>query len=302
MNNNIYDLAIIGGGPAGLSAAIYAVRAGLKTVVFEKLVCGGQIVNSSKIDNYPGMPHVSGAEFSDRLQAQAEELGAEIVFDEVLCFSKKEDIFELKGEETYSAKAVVLACGTAPRHLQIPGEAELLGKGVSFCATCDGKFFEGKDVAVIGGGNTALYDALYLADICKKVYLIHRRDEFRGSKSAVEKLEKLDNVEFLLNTTPERILGEKKLEGLEVLQDGKKRTLELSGVFEAVGSVPQGAALNPNLKTTEDGYIKCHENFETSVDGVFVAGDLREKRLRQLTTAVADGAEVVTSVQEYLAK
>ena len=302
MNNNIYDLAIIGGGPAGLSAAIYAVRAGLKTVVFEKLVCGGQIVNASKIDNYPGMPHVSGAVFSDKLQAQAEELGAEIVFDEVLCFSKKEDIFELKGEETYSAKAVVLACGTAPRHLQIPGEVELLGKGVSFCATCDGKFFEGKDVAVIGGGNTALYDALYLADICKKVYLIHRRDEFRGSKSAVEKLEKLDNVEFLLNTTPERMLGEKKLEGLEVLQDGKKRTLELSGVFEAVGSVPQGAALNPNLKTTEDGYIKCHENFETSVDGVFVAGDLREKRLRQLTTAVADGAEVVTSVQEYLAK
>lgn len=302
MNNNIYDLAIIGGGPAGLSAAIYAVRAGLKTVVFEKLVCGGQIVNASKIDNYPGMPHVSGAVFSDKLQEQAEELGAEIVFDEVLCFSKKEDIFELKGEETYSAKAVVLACGTAPRHLQIPGEVELLGKGVSFCATCDGKFFEGKDVAVIGGGNTALYDALYLADICKKVYLIHRRDEFRGSKSAVEKLEKLDNVEFLLNTTPERMLGEKRLEGLEVLQDGKKRTLELSGVFEAVGSVPQGAALNPNLKTTEDGYIKCHENFETSIDGVFVAGDLREKRLRQLTTAVADGAEVVTSVQEYLAK
>ncbi|MDO4730225.1 MAG: FAD-dependent oxidoreductase [Candidatus Saccharibacteria bacterium] len=302
MNSNIYDLAIIGGGPAGLSAAIYAVRAGLKTVVFEKLVCGGQIVNSSKIDNYPGMPHVSGAVFSDKLQAQAEELGAEIVFDEVLCFSKKEDIFELKGEEIYNAKAVVLACGTAPRHLHIPGESELLGKGVSFCATCDGKFFEGKDVAVIGGGNTALYDALYLADICKKVYLIHRRDEFRGSKSAVEKLEKLDNVEFLLNTTPERMLGEKKLEGLEVLQDGKKITLELSGVFEAVGSVPQGAALNPNLKTTEDGYIKCHENFETSVEGVFVAGDLREKRLRQLTTAVADGAEVVTSVQEYLAK
>ena len=302
MNNNIYDLAIIGGGPAGLSAAIYAVRAGLKTVVFEKLVCGGQIVNSSKIDNYPGMPHVSGAVFSDKLQAQAEELGAEIVFDEVLCFSKKEDIFELKGEEVYDAKAVVLACGTAPRHLRIPGESELPGKGVSFCATCDGKFFEGKDVAVIGGGNTALYDALYLADICKKVYLIHRRDEFRGSKSAVEKLEKLDNVEFLLNTTPERMLGEKKLEGLEVLQDGKKITLELSGVFEAVGSVPQGAALNPNLKTTEDGYIKCHENFETSVEGVFVAGDLREKRLRQLTTAVADGAEVVISVQEYLAK
>ncbi|MBR6811330.1 FAD-dependent oxidoreductase [Candidatus Saccharibacteria bacterium] len=302
MNNDIYDLAIIGGGPAGLSAAIYAVRAGLKAVVFEKLVCGGQIVNASKIDNYPGMPHVSGAEFSDKLQEQAEELGAEIIFDEVLCFSKKEDVFELKGEEIYNAKAVVLACGAAPRHLQIPGEAELLGKGASFCATCDGRFFEGKDVAVIGGGNTALYDALYLADICKKVYLIHRRDEFRGSKSAVEKLEKLDNIEFLLNTTPERMLGEKKLEGLEVLQDGKKRTLELSGVFEAVGSVPQGAALNPNLKTTEDGYIKCHENFETSIDGVFVAGDLREKRLRQLTTAVADGAEVVTSVQEYLAK
>lgn len=302
MNNDIYDLAIIGGGPAGLSAAIYAVRAGLKTVVFEKLVCGGQIVNASKIDNYPGMPHVSGAEFSDKLQEQAEELGAEIIFDEVLCFSKKEDVFELKGEETYNAKAVVLACGAAPRHLQIPGEAELLGRGVSFCATCDGRFFEGKDVAVIGGGNTALYDALYLADICKKVYLIHRRDEFRGSKSAVEKLEKLDNVEFLLNTTPERMLGKKMLEGLEVLQDGKKHTLELSGVFEAVGSVPQGAALNPNLKTTEDGYIKCRENFETSIDGVFVAGDLREKRLRQLTTAVADGAEVVTSVQEYLAK
>lgn len=302
-NKGSYDVAVIGGGPAGLTAAIYAVRAGLKTVVFEKLVCGGQIVSAPKVDNYPGMPHVSGAEFSKQLQKQTEDLGAEVVFEEVLCFSKKDDGFVVKCDDTeYDTKTIVLATGTEPRHLQIPGEAEFAGKGVSFCATCDGQFFKGKDVAVIGGGNTALGSAMYLADICKKVYVIHRRDKFRASEFLVEKLKTKDNVELVLNAIPTHMLGEGKLNALEIEQDGKKRKLDVSGVFEAVGRTPQGAGLNPDLKVTEDGYIECYENYETSISGVFVAGDVREKRLRQLTTAVSDGAETISSILEYLAK
>ena len=300
----IYDLAIIGGGPAGLTAAIYATRAGLKTIVFEKAACGGQILQSTKVDNYPGMPHVSGLELGQKLEAQAEELGAEIEYDEIASVEKSGDNFTLKSADAdeYTARAVVLAAGVAPKHLEIPGEAELIGKGISFCATCDGNFFKDKNVAVIGGGNTALYDALYLADICKKVYLIHRRDEFRGDAALVDKLKDRKNIEFVLSAKPISIKGDKKVESIVVEQGGKEKELEVAGIFEAVGHVAMGAELNPELKTDKDGYLLAGESLQSSIPGVFLAGDLRQKRVRQLTTATADGAEAVSSVLEYLKK
>ncbi len=300
----IYDLAIIGGGPAGLTAAIYATRASLDTIVFEKKVCGGQIVESKKIDNYPGLPHISGMEFGAKLKAQAEELGAKIELDEVLSIEKVEDRgFRIKTEDgEYESLAVIVATGVAPRHLNLPGEAELIGRGVSFCATCDGSFFKGKDVAVIGGGNTALYDAIYLSDICKKVYLVHRRDEFRGDSGLVEKLRAKENVEFVLSAKPIKILGEQKVEGLVVEQVGEEKQLDVAGIFEAVGHVAQGAELNHDLRTDKNGYLVASESLESSMPGVFLAGDLRQKRVRQLTTATADGSEAVAAVLEYLKK
>lgn len=297
----LYDVVIIGGGPAGLTAAIYATRANLKTVVFERAVCGGQILHSMQIDNYPGMPHISGAEFSEKLEAQAKELGAEIRFDEVESFRKEGENFILSLEdEEVEARTIVVATGAVARRLEIAGEKELMGRGVSYCATCDGNFFRGKDVAVIGGGDAALADALYLAGICNKVYLIHRRDEFRGKPANVDKLKNCENVEFVLSATPERVLGESKVEGLEIKQNDELKTLNVSAVFVAVGQAAQGARLNPELKADEYGYLIADENLQSSIPGVFLAGDLRQKRTRQLTTAVGDGSDVITSIMEYL--
>lgn len=297
----LYDVAIIGGGPAGLTAAIYATRANLKTVVFERAVCGGQILHSMQVDNYPGMPHVSGPDFSHQLEEQAKELGAEIRFAEVEGFRKEGESFILSLEdEEVEARSVVVATGAVARRLEIAGEKELLGRGVSYCATCDGNFFKDKDVAVIGGGDAALADALYLAGICSKVYLVHRRDEFRGKPANVDKLKHLENVEFVLSATPEKVLGESKVEGLEVKQNDEIKKLDVSAVFVAVGQAAQGARLNPELKADEYGYLIADENLQSSIPGVFLAGDLRQKRTRQLTTAVGDGSEVITSITEYL--
>ena len=296
----LYDVAIIGGGPAGLTAAIYATRANLKTIVFEKAICGGQIVNAMQVDNYPALPHISGAELGERLENQAKELGAEIVFDEVSNFAKEGDIFKLSASEEYTARSVVLATGAAPRKLDIPGEKELIGRGVSLCATCDGGFFKGKNVAVIGGGDAALADAIYLSGICNKAYLVHRRDEFRGKASMVEKLKNIPNVEFVLKATPEQILGESRVEGLEIKQDEQMKKLDVEGVFVAIGQVSQGARLNTELKADSFGYLIADENLQSSIPGVFLAGDLRQKRTRQLTTATADGSEAIASVSDYL--
>lgn len=296
----LYDVAIIGGGPAGLTAAIYATRANLKTIVFERAVCGGQILHSMQVDNYPGMPHVSGPDFSHQLEEQAKELGAEIRFEEVESFRKEENFILSLEEEEVEARSVVVATGAVSRRLEIAGEKELLGRGVSYCATCDGNFFKEKDVAVIGGGDAALADALYLAGICNKVYLVHRRDEFRGKPANVDKLKQKGNVEFVLSATPEKVLGESKVEGLEIKQNDEMKTLNVAAVFVAVGQAAQGARLNPELKADEYGYLIADENLQSSIPGVFLAGDLRQKRTRQLTTAVADGSEVITSITEYL--
>lgn len=296
----LYDVAIIGGGPAGLTAAIYATRANLKTIVFERAVCGGQILHSMQVDNYPGMPHVSGPDFSHQLEEQAKELGAEIRFEEVESFRKEENFILSLEEEEVEARSVVVATGAVSRRLEIAGEKELLGRGVSYCATCDGNFFKEKDVAVIGGGDAALADALYLSGICNKVYLVHRRDEFRGKPANVDKLKQKGNVEFVLSATPEKVLGESKVEGLEIKQNDEMKTLNVAAVFVAVGQAAQGARLNPELKADEYGYLIADENLQSSIPGVFLAGDLRQKRTRQLTTAVADGSEVITSITEYL--
>ncbi len=299
----IYDLAIIGGGPAGLTAAIYATRASLKTVVFEKMACGGQILESRKVDNYPGLPHISGAELAEKLQQQAEELGAQIEYEDILSFKQSGENFRLKSDDgEFEARAIVMATGVTPKRLEIPGEAELIGRGVSFCATCDGNFFKNKAVAVIGGGNTALYDAIYLSDICSKVYLVHRRDEFRGDLVLVDKLRAKENVEFVLSAKPLRIEGESRVEALIIEQDGNEKALVVSGIFEAVGHSAQGAKLNSELKTDEAGFLVADEKLQSSIPGVFLAGDLRQKRVRQLTTATADGAECISSVLEYLKK
>lgn len=296
----LYDVAIIGGGPAGLTAAIYATRANLKTIVFERAVCGGQILHSMQVDNYPGMPHVSGPDFSHQLEEQAKELGTEIRFEEVESFRKEENFILSLEEEEVEARSVVVATGAVSRRLEIAGEKELLGRGVSYCATCDGNFFKEKDVAVIGGGDAALADALYLSGICNKVYLVHRRDEFRGKPANVDKLKQKGNVEFVLSATPEKVLGESKVEGLEIKQNDEMKTLNVAAVFVAVGQAAQGARLNPELKADEYGYLIADENLQSSIPGVFLAGDLRQKRTRQLTTAVADGSEVITSITEYL--
>ncbi len=296
----LYDVAIIGGGPAGLTAAIYATRANLKTIVFERAVCGGQILHSMQVDNYPGMPHVSGPDFSHQLEEQAKELGAEIRFEEVESFRKEENFILSLEEEEVEARSVVVATGAVSRRLEIAGEKELLGRGVSYCATCDGNFFKEKDVAVIGGGDAALADAFYLSGICNKVYLVHRRDEFRGKPANVDKLKQKGNVEFVLSATPEKVLGESKVEGLEIKQNDEMKTLNVAAVFVAVGQAAQGARLNPELKADEYGYLIADENLQSSIPGVFLAGDLRQKRTRQLTTAVADGSEVITSITEYL--
>ncbi len=297
----LYDVAIIGGGPAGLTAAIYATRANLKTVVFERAVCGGQILHSMQIDNYPGMPHVSGLDFSRQLEEQAKELGAEIRFAEVESFRKEgENFILLLEDEEVAARSVVIATGAVARRLEIAGEKELMGRGVSYCATCDGNFFKGKDVAVIGGGDAALADALYLAGICNKVYLVHRRDEFRGKPANVDKLKHLENVEFVLSATPEKVLGGGKVEGLEIKQNDEIKKLDVAAVFVAVGQAAQGARLNPELKADEYGYLIADENLQSSIPGAFLAGDLRQKRTRQLTTAVGDGSEVITSIADYL--
>lgn len=293
-----FDVAIVGAGAAGLTAAIYARRAGLKTVVFEKLVAGGQIVNAPKIANYPATPGISGAEWAKTLAKQAVELGADLVYDEVLELKRKESGFVLRVEDReISARAVIVATGLVERRLRIPGEERLLGKGVSFCATCDGAFYQGKDVAVVGGGNSALSSAIYLAGLARKVYLVHRREEFRGDFALQEKVRGLENVELVLGCVPEEIVGEKKVTGLKI-SDG--RELAVEGVFVAVGKVPANQLIKDLVELDEGGYAVTDEKRQTKTPGLFVAGDGRTEVLRQLVTATADGAVAASGAREFL--
>lgn len=298
------DILIIGAGPAGMSAAIYARRALKKTVVLEALSYGGQIINTLEIDNYPVAPHISGFDFATKLYNQAKELGTEFIFKKVVSISKEKDYFIVKtNKNEYKAKAIIIATGADNRKLGIDLEKEFIGKGISYCATCDGAFYKGKDVAVVGGGNTAIEDALYLSNIVNKVYLIHRREEFRGDPVGVEELKNKKNVEFLLNCHVTKLKGQDKLEEIVVSnKDGSSKNIKVNGLFVAIGRVPETEFISNLINVDKSGYIKADENCHTNIEGIFVAGDNRVKELRQLVTATSDGAIAATEAVKYLQK
>ena len=296
------DVIIVGGGPAGLTAAIYARRANKSVLVLEAMTCGGQIINTPDIENYPAAAHVSGAEFASRLVAQATELGAEIRYEKVTGIrdlGREKEVVTQSG--TYTGKAVILATGSANRRLGLEHEEELIGRGISYCVTCDGNFFRKAVVAVVGGGNTALEDALYLADLAEKVYLIHRRDSFRGAESTAEQLKARENVEFVLNSNVTKLIAERRLKAIEVTdRDGNVRTIPLHGLFVAVGRIPENGAFASLIDLDPSGYVLASENCRTKTPGIFVAGDNRVKDVRQLVTATADGAVAATEAVRYL--
>lgn len=294
------DIIIVGSGPAGMSAAVYGKRAGLSVLVIEKVYYGtGQVAESSHVDNYLGLPGINGYELGEKFRSHAEGLGVEFKDGEVIRFEKAADRWyvHLKNGENLESKTVVYAAGAGHRHLGVPGEEEFSGKGVSYCATCDGAFFKGKDVAVVGGGNTAMDDAIYLSDICNKVYLVHRRDVFRGDTTTLMKLKETDNVELVVPAKVQEVKGEQAVTELH-LEDG--RSLEVSGVFVAVGMQPATDLLQGIVLLDGNGYIIADETGKTSAAGFFAAGDVRTKELRQIITAVADGANAATSAEKYI--
>ncbi len=299
-----YDLIIVGSGPAGLAAAIYAQRARLSTLVIEKeYISGGQVVNTYEVDNYPGLPGINGYELGVKFREHADQLGTEFVTAEVKDIIIEETEKQIvTADETYRARAVILAMGAVHRELGVPGEKELSGMGVSYCATCDGAFFRGRTVAVVGGGDVAVEDAIFLARGCEKVYLIHRRDALRAAKSLQERLFACENVEVIWDTVVTGISGEDHVESIrmENKKTGEKRVMDMDGVFVAVGVLPSSGLVRGKVETDEGGYILAGEDGATSCPGIFAAGDIRKKPLRQIVTAVADGANAVTAVQEYL--
>lgn len=298
----MYDIIIVGAGTAGLSAAIYGLRAGKSVLIFEASMYGGQIINTPEIENYPGIAHISGYEFATNLYEQAKNLGAEIKYEKVLEINIKEEQKLVKTEkEEYLAKSVILATGAKNRQLGLSKEKELIGAGISYCATCDGAFFRGKEVAVNGGGNTALEDAMFLSANCSKVYVIHRRDTFRGEEKLLKSLKEKENVEFVLNSTIEELLGENSLEGILVKnKDNEIRQINISGLFIAIGQVPENGSFASIVELDPSGYIKGMEDCKTNSEGIFVAGDCRTKSVRQLTTAASDGAIAALAACEYI--
>ena len=303
--SHIYDLIIIGSGPAGLAAAVYAQRAKLDTLVVEKaMVSGGQVLTTYEVDNYPGLPGIGGYDLGIKFREHADSLGARFVEDEVLNIQDGGK-GAIKGVvcqgNTYEARSLILATGAVHRKLGVPGEEELAGAGVSYCATCDGAFFRNKVTAVIGGGDVAVEDAIFLARMCSKVYLIHRRNELRAAKSLQENLLSLDNVEVIWDTVADSINGDGMVKSLSLtnVKNGQKRELDVQGVFIAVGITPESRAFE-GLVDMDHGYIRAGEDTVTSAPGIFAAGDVRTKPLRQIITAAADGANAITSVERYL--
>lgn len=283
---------------AGLTSAIYAVRAGRSVLVLEREGIGGQIATSPKVENYPAAASISGAELSDRLFEQASALGAELDFGDVTGIEKTENGFLVVTEDgNFEAKSVIIASGVHHRKLGVAREEELFGRGISYCAVCDGAFYKGKRVAVVGGGNTALSAAVFLAGICEEVTLVHRRTEFRAEKYLVEQVEKISNISVCTPATVAELLGEDKLSGIR-LSDG--REIDLEGLFVCIGKVPDNAAFSSVVDLTEDGFVDSGESCLTRTEGVFVAGDCRKKEVRQLTTAAADGSVAALAACEYL--
>ncbi|MEG0565208.1 MAG: thioredoxin-disulfide reductase [Hungatella sp.] len=301
--DKLYDLLILGSGPAGLAAAIYAQRAKLSSAVIEKsMMSGGQVATTYEVDNYPGLPGMNGFDMGMKFRSHADALGAVFITDEVLRIENGTSWKTVVcAQETYMTKTVLIATGATHRKLEVPGEEALVGMGVSYCATCDGAFFKNKVTAVVGGGDVALEDAIFLARMCKKVYLIHRRAELRGAKSLQEKLMSLENVEILWDTVVDEICGTERVEKLKLTRKktGESSELPVDGVFVAVGITPNSRAF-AELVETDHGYLMAGETGETSAPGIFVAGDVRTKQLRQIVTAVSDGANAITSIERYL--
>jgi len=293
----MYDIIIIGAGPAGMTAAIYALRANKKVLIFEAKSYGGQIVNASNVENHPGISSISGYDLATNMYNQVKNLGGEFKFETVIRITDENKVMTANGE--YEAKAIILAIGAENRKLNIAGESLLVGKGVSYCATCDGNFYRGKDVAVVGGGNTALEDAIYLADIANKVYIIHRKDSFRAEESYQDELRNKKNVEYVMNANIVKINGEDRLESID-LDNG--RNIIINGLFIAVGQEPNNEIFNNVVSLNDKGYIISQDGVHTNKKNIYVAGDAREKSLRQLVTAESDGAIAATTAIREMEK
>ena len=303
--DNIYDVIIIGAGPAGLTSGIYTAREDISTLIIEKGMCGGQTTISDHIENFPGVPDgINGMEFAQKLKAQAQKFGAGIhELEEVSNIKIENDLIVVRTPKAaYKSKSVIITAGAVFRTLNIPGEKEFIGKGVSYCATCDGPLFKNKEVAVIGGGNTALEEALFLAKFAKKVIIVHRRFEFRGSAVLVERLKKLNNVEFLLNYIPLEIKGETLINSIILQEKDNKqdKLLKLDGIFIAVGYASEASFIKDLVDLDDAGFIKTDQDMKTKTKGVFAAGDVRSKPIRQIILACADGTIAALSVRDYL--
>ncbi len=297
------NIIIIGAGPAGMTAAVYAADSGLNVRLIEKGMYGGQMTTTARIENYPGFPEIAGWELSQRMFDCVTKSGVTLTTDEVISISRLDSLFKVICRiNTYEADAVIIANGVKRRKLDVPGEKEFSGRGVSYCAVCDGNFFKGKDVAVVGGGNSALEDAAYLCGVCRRVYLIHRRDEFRADEKYVRALDSFNNLERVTSHVPVRITGEDVLSGIEVksTKTGEAHTIPVSGVFVATGLISDNDAYSEFVELSDDGYIESGEDCLTSTPGIFAAGDTRNKKLRQIVTACADGASAAKKALEYL--
>jgi thioredoxin reductase (NADPH) len=302
--NHIYDVIIIGAGPAGLTAGLYNARARLDVLLLEKLAPGGQVITTDWVENYPGFPDgISGVELMDRMKTQAEKFDLKIQNDEVmkLELSEKRKVVVTSSGQMES-KAIILACGASWKKLGVEGEDRLMGKGISFCATCDGPFYRDQEVAVIGGGDTAVEEAIFLTRFVKRVYLIHRRDKLRATKLLQERVMREDKIEFIWDTVPLRILGESDVEGIELkhLKTGNIRQKAVRGVFVFVGTIPNTELVKGLVKLDPNGFVITDDNMQTSMPGVFAAGDIRSKLFRQISTAVGEGAAASYSVEKYL--
>ena len=300
----MYDLLIIGSGPAGLGAAIYGIRAGLKLAVIDRSsVSGGQVLTTYEVDNYLGLSGMSGSDISDKFREHADKLGVSFIAADVLSIESDDNIKRIHTDKgDYEAKTIILATGAEHAALNVPGEMQLKGMGVSYCATCDGAFFRKRTVAVVGGGDVAVEDAIFLSGICNKVYLIHRRDKLRAAKILQDRLMALENVEILWNSEIKEISGQDFVENITICNKNTniKEQLQVDGVFIAIGISPNTKLIDGLAELDDNGYVIASEDCKTSVEGIYVAGDIRKKALRQIITAVADGANAINSVQQYL--
>ncbi len=298
----MYDIIIVGAGPAGLTAAIYARRASKKVLVLEAKNYGGQIINTLDIENYPVEPHISGFDFATKLYNQVKDLGAEIFFEKVVEINNNDNCKEVVTiSNRYKTKTIILATGLENRKLGLQNEDALIGKGISYCATCDGAFYRNKIVAVVGGGNTALEDALYLTDIAQKVYLIHRRDEFRGETVTINRLKEKENIEFIYNSNITRLNSEERLQSIEITSnDGIIKNIDVDGLFVAIGRIPENENFAKVINLDKAGYIISGEDCNTNIPGIFACGDNRTKEVRQLVTATSDGAVAATAAIKYI--